>query len=59
MGLMKKKPSADADGDAEAALHDPFPELVEMLQKRHLPAGLFIVFEIGLEGPGLRARKLD
>ena len=52
MGLMKAKPSADADRDAEAGLHDAFPELVEMLQKRHLSRrALFVVVEIGLVGP--------
>jgi hypothetical protein len=39
-------------------LHDALPELIQMLQKRHLSASLFIVVEIGLEGPRLRAWKL-
>jgi hypothetical protein len=54
----EEEAEAHADRDAEHRLHDAFPELVQVLQKRHLSASLFIVFEIGLEGPRLRAWKL-
>ena len=33
-----------ADGDRQQRVDDALPELVEMLQKGHLPAGGFIVF---------------
>ena len=52
---MNAKPIEHADGGVQQGMDDAFPELVEMLQKGHLPAGGFVVFlgENACGGPGL------
>jgi hypothetical protein len=56
---MEEQTQHDADGHANRAVHESSPELVEVLQKRHFPAGfeLKIVFVVGrtLNGGRLRA----
>ena len=57
---MKKKLTPTPDGDGDDRVEDPLPELVEMLQKRHLPAGevvVLVVFRRELERPRLGARE--
>ena len=55
MRLMNAKPIRTPTATAMQRVDDALPELVEVLQKRHLPAGGFIVFlgENTCGGPGL------
>ena len=39
IGWMNAERGDDSDDDGDAGAEDAFPELVEMLQKRHLPFG--------------------
>ena len=45
-GLDEGEGGDDADDDGDAGADDAFSELVEMLQKRHLPFGQGSVFDI-------------